>query len=144
MLRLVGSRVQLSCGAQAQLPLDTWSLHGPGIESMSPALSGGFLTTGPPGQPSLYSCYTYLYDNNYCISIIKLKGSKSPHPTSQLTSCSGRIFRGNFLFLLNRRVGPARATLGFDVSLICTPYCLPRLPTWLLQTPMARQTPMWW
>ena len=27
-----------------------WSLHGPGIESVSPAMAGGFLTTGPPGK----------------------------------------------------------------------------------------------
>ena len=64
---------KLSCGARAQLPLDTWSLHGPGIECTCPALAGGFLTTGPPGKPSLYSCYTCLYDNNYCISIIRRK-----------------------------------------------------------------------
>ena len=25
-----------------------WSLPGPGIEPMTPALAGGFLTTGPP------------------------------------------------------------------------------------------------
>ena len=29
-----------------------WNLPGPGIELMSPALRGGFLTTGPPGKPS--------------------------------------------------------------------------------------------
>ena len=27
-----------------------WDLPGPGIESVSPALAGGFLTTGPPGK----------------------------------------------------------------------------------------------
>jgi len=30
-----------------------WDLPGPGIEPMFPALSGGFLTTRPPGQPNL-------------------------------------------------------------------------------------------
>ena len=29
-----------------------WDLPAPGIESMSPALVAGFLTTGPPGKPS--------------------------------------------------------------------------------------------
>ena len=33
-----------------------WSLPGPGIEPMSPALAGGFLTTGPPGK-SLSPCW---------------------------------------------------------------------------------------
>ena len=27
-----------------------WDLPGPGIEPMSPALAGGFLTTAPPGK----------------------------------------------------------------------------------------------
>jgi len=30
-----------------------WDLPGPGIEPMSLALAGGFLTTGPPGESSL-------------------------------------------------------------------------------------------
>ena len=28
-----------------------WDLPGPGLELMSPALAGGFLTTAPPGKP---------------------------------------------------------------------------------------------
>ena len=28
-----------------------WDLPGPGLEPMSPALAGGFLTTVPPGNP---------------------------------------------------------------------------------------------
>ena len=31
-----------------------WDLPGPGLEPVSPALSGGFLTTAPPGKPSLF------------------------------------------------------------------------------------------
>ena len=40
-----------SCGAQAQLLRGMWDLPGPGLEPMSPALAGGFLTTVPPGKP---------------------------------------------------------------------------------------------
>ena len=29
----------------------TWDLPGPGLEPMSPALAGGFLTPAPPGKP---------------------------------------------------------------------------------------------
>ena len=36
------------CGARAL----GWDLPGPGLEPMSPALAGGFLTTAPPGKPS--------------------------------------------------------------------------------------------
>ena len=32
-----------------------WDLPGPGIKFMSPALAGGFLTTGPPGKSRMYS-----------------------------------------------------------------------------------------
>ena len=39
-----------SCGAWAQLLRGMWDLPGPGIEPMSPALAGGFLTTAPPGN----------------------------------------------------------------------------------------------
>ena len=40
-----------SCGARAYLLHGMWDLPGPGIESVSPALAGGFLTTAPPGKP---------------------------------------------------------------------------------------------
>ena len=40
-----------SCGAQALLLRGMWDLPGPGLEPMSPALAGGFLTTAPPGKP---------------------------------------------------------------------------------------------
>ena len=43
------------CGAQALLPLGMWDLPRPGIAPMSPALAGGFLTTGPPGKSYIYS-----------------------------------------------------------------------------------------
>ena len=39
-----------SCGAQAQLLHSMWDLPGPGLEPMSPALAGRFLTTVPPGK----------------------------------------------------------------------------------------------
>ena len=47
-----------SCGAQAQLLHGMWDLPGPGIESMSPALAGGFLTNAPPGNSLKFSFYS--------------------------------------------------------------------------------------
>ena len=41
------------CGARAQLLCDIWSLPRPGIEPVSPALAGAFLSTEPPGKSSL-------------------------------------------------------------------------------------------
>ena len=43
-------RMLSSCGTRAYLPRGMWDLPGPGIEPVSPALAGGFLTTGPPGK----------------------------------------------------------------------------------------------
>ena len=40
-----------SCGAQAYLLRGMWDLLGPGLEPVSPALAGGFLTTAPLGKP---------------------------------------------------------------------------------------------
>ena len=39
-----------TCGARAYLLRGTWDLPGPGLEPVSPALAGGFLTTAPPGK----------------------------------------------------------------------------------------------
>ena len=41
-----------SCGARASLLRGMWDLPRPGLEPVSPALAGGFLTTMPPGKPS--------------------------------------------------------------------------------------------
>ena len=70
LLRSMGSRRELSCcglpalehrlcsyGAWAQLLRGMWDLPGPGLEPVSPALAGGFLTTAPPGKSS----YGYFY-----------------------------------------------------------------------------------
>ena len=44
-----------SYGAQAQLLRGMWDLPRPGLDPMSPALAGGFLTTEPPGKPQTSS-----------------------------------------------------------------------------------------
>ena len=41
-----------SCGAQVQLFHGMWNLPRPGVEPVSLALQGGYLTTGPPEKPS--------------------------------------------------------------------------------------------
>ena len=49
-----------SCGAQAQLLRGMWDLPGPGLEPVSPALAGGFLTTAQPGKgPSVGEVLTH-------------------------------------------------------------------------------------
>ena len=39
-----------SCGTRAYLLHGMWDLPGPGLEPVSPALAGRFLTTAPPGK----------------------------------------------------------------------------------------------
>ena len=39
-----------SCGARAYLLRSMWDPPGPGLEPVSPAFAGGFLTTAPPGK----------------------------------------------------------------------------------------------
>ena len=46
----------LSVVVRAQLPHSLWDLPAPGMEPLSPALQGGFLTTRPPGK-----AWTFLY-----------------------------------------------------------------------------------
>ena len=43
-----------SCSTWAQLFCGMWDLPGPGLEPMSPALAGGFLSTAPPGKPLVF------------------------------------------------------------------------------------------
>ena len=52
LLQTMGSRVQglSSCSAQAYLLRGMWDLPAPGIEPMSLALPGRFLTTAPTAQ----------------------------------------------------------------------------------------------
>ena len=40
-----------SCGSRASLLRGTWDPPRPGLEPVSPALAGRFLTTAPPGKP---------------------------------------------------------------------------------------------
>ena len=40
-----------SCGSRAWLLRGMWDLPRPGLEPVSPALAGRFLTTAPPGKP---------------------------------------------------------------------------------------------
>ena len=42
-----------NCGSRAQPLHGMWDLPRPGLEPVSPALAGRFLTTAPPGKPCL-------------------------------------------------------------------------------------------
>ena len=69
MLRSTGSRHAgfSSCGSQAKFLRGMWDLPGPGLEPVSPALAGGFLTTEPPGKPK---------DGDFCKTILSKVNEK--------------------------------------------------------------------
>ena len=60
-----------SCGSWAQLPLAMWDPPRPGIEPISPALSGRFLTSGPPGSPDFFFKHTNHQIQMICVFFLK-------------------------------------------------------------------------
>ena len=64
------------CSAWALVAHGMCSLPGPGIEPMSPALSGGFLSTVPPGKLRTYYC-----EAKFC-SAIHIQSFHVPHSNS--------------------------------------------------------------
>ena len=76
-----------SCGAWAQLPRGMWDFPGPGLEPMSPALAGGFLTTVPPGK-SLVSISLRAF---YVSGTIKGADTNIKKKTIQTSALMGRV-----------------------------------------------------
>ena len=50
----------VSCGPRASLLLSIWGLPGPGIEHVSSAWAGEFLSTGPLGKLMFLFLYSYV------------------------------------------------------------------------------------
>ena len=56
-----------NCGSRAQLLRGKWDLPRPGLEPVSPALAGGFLTTAPPGKsPALIFDMSIRSNREHC------------------------------------------------------------------------------
>ena len=51
------------------MPRGMWDLPGPGLEPVSPASAGGFLTTAPPGKPLRYSFFFFLQLGFFCLFV---------------------------------------------------------------------------
>ena len=56
-----------SCGAHAWLLCSMWDLPRAGLEPVSPALAGEFLTTAPPGKPTTEVLYLTLMTLKTCL-----------------------------------------------------------------------------
>ena len=68
-----------------------WDLPGPGLELMSPALAGGFLTTVPPGKsPILFLFMAEEYPTVYMYHIFFIHSSVDGHLTENPSKLSGR------------------------------------------------------
>ena len=62
-----------SCGARASLLCGMWDLRpGPGLEPVSPAVAGGFLTTAPPGK-ALTPSFNQLASFSFLKSLSKIR-----------------------------------------------------------------------
>ena len=57
-----------------------WDLPGPGIEPVSLALAGGFLTTAPPGKPKRNKLLIYWYMQQFRWISRELCWVKTPNP----------------------------------------------------------------
>ena len=62
-----------------------WDLPGPGLEPVSPALADGFLTTVPPGMPSIFKkIYLFIYlflagfGLHFCVRAFSSCGERGP------------------------------------------------------------------
>ena len=60
-----------SCGTRAQLLRGMWDLPGPGLEPVSPALAGGFLTIAPPGKSKSVTFRQQSFSVNKAAIVIK-------------------------------------------------------------------------
>ena len=76
-----------SCGTWAQLLRGMWDLPGPGLEPMSPALAGRFITTAPPGKPLDFILETWLQYFPYGVVI-----GKDPFSTSLFHTLLSRTY----------------------------------------------------
>ena len=77
-----------------------WDLPGPGLEPVSPALAGEFLTTVPPGKPSLFIMLLKLYQNLALGA--RLVGTCVPltYPIIVGGFCFGFLFHFVFVYFL--------------------------------------------
>ena len=86
-----------SCGARAQLLRGMWDLPGPGLEPMSPALAGGFLTTAPPGKAHsviLLMC-VHIHTHMHKLLCFLLEfGSVTPYESPECVVTDSSLRRG--------------------------------------------------
>ena len=57
-----------------------WDLPRPGLEPVSPALAGGFLTTAPPGKSTILNYRVEIYFNDFSqftSKVVNVQGQKS-------------------------------------------------------------------
>ena len=62
-----------SCGTRASLLHSMWDVPGPGLEAVSPALAGGFLTTAPPGKSQGYISRR---NESFCVQVFVFEGER--------------------------------------------------------------------
>ena len=81
-----------SCGTRVLLLRSMWDLPRPGLEPVSPALAGGFLTTAPPGkpQPALFKKSWFVTLAIFCGVNIPIVVNLKP-PTCQQSTLNAEL-----------------------------------------------------
>ena len=94
-----------------------WDLPGTGIELVSPALSGGFLTTGPPGKSQ--SLFLIETQNSLILLLFAIwhLGAGFPRPPA-ITGATG--FKSQILALSPHLLTSARWGFRFDTAAFLT------------------------
>ena len=88
-----------------------WDLPGPGLERLSPALAGRFLTTAPPGKPHTYFLF-WLFLNYFPIWV------------TTLSSCHFSLLSITFFSVRSLFPKPFPGQWAFRVSAGCWRACL--------------------
>ena len=104
-----------------------WDLPGPGLEPMSPALAGGFLTSAPPGKPIGYFSFffkIYLFIYSWlCWVFVSVRGPSLVAASGGHSSSRCAVLSLSWPLLLrstsSRRAGSAVVDHGPSRSAAC-------------------------
>ena len=102
-----------SCGTQALLLRGMWDLPRPGLEPVSPALAGRFLTTEPPGKPGQQD--SYMREVSLVGTAVSWRGPALPATAANahLQWLQGGLDSLGFLFFFPKK---SDSTRSLDIS----------------------------
>ena len=82
-----------------------WDLPGSGLEPMSPALAGGFLTTAPPGKPYVLFLLSFLPILFHCLWPTQVEGFNSQDYDAEIWF---NLIYGSCMYIFNIHIWGGR------------------------------------